>query len=216
MPRPELNDYVFYKIINDDLPEYIYIGSTACFSKRKGAHRGTCNNPYDKRHNLKLYQIIRENGGWEKWDMLVIDKLDQTTLLNARIKEESLRKEYNGNLNSNKAYRSDEEKKEYWHSDRAKEYKQKNKELIAEKKKIYNETNKEAISEKWNEYYKKNKKAIAEQQKKHYESNKEAILEKRKVKMTCECGSVFTLLNKNRHLDTLKHQRFCQPIDLST
>jgi hypothetical protein len=27
-----------------------------------------------KRYNLKLYQIIRANGGWDNWDMIEIEK----------------------------------------------------------------------------------------------------------------------------------------------
>tara|TARA_R110002167_G_scaffold41862_1_gene127731 strand:+ start:136 stop:639 length:504 start_codon:yes stop_codon:yes gene_type:complete len=133
MPRPEINDYVFYKIICDDLPEYVYIGSTGCFSKRKGAHKGRCNNPNRKNYKCKLYQTIRDNGGWDKWQMVIIDKLDQTTLLDARIKEEALMKEYNGNLNSQKAYRSVEEAKEY-EKEHKKEHYELNKKTINEKR----------------------------------------------------------------------------------
>ena len=161
MPRPEINDYVFYKIVCDELPEYVYIGSTACFSKRKKAHKCSCNKLNSKKHNFKLYQTIRDNGGWDKWNMVVIDKLNSTTLLDARIKEESLRKEYNGNLNMVKAHVTVEEKKE------------------------------------------------------HYELNKEVILKNAKEKITCDCGSIFTKRALNRHINSLKHQQFCQPIDLS-
>ena len=197
--KPIINDYVFYKIINDDLPEYTYIGSSCNFIRRKCEHKITCNNPNRKGHHLKIYQIIRNNGGWEKWDMVMIDKLDQTTLLDARIKEEELRLKYDGNLNTNKAYQTVEELNEH----------------RKQHKKEYHESNKEAISEKWNEYYKKNKEALSEKKKEHYESNKETILEKMKEKMTCECGSIFAKKALNRHLNTLKHQQFCQPIDLS-
>ena len=213
MPRPEINDYIFYKIVNDDLPEYIYIGSTGCFIKRKISHKEACNNLNSRHHHLKLYKTIRENGGWDQWNMVVIDKLDQTTLLDARIKEEELRKEYNGNLNTIKAYRTDEEKKEYYQENkgRAKEYKQKNKKDISKKQKEYRDSHQEFIVEKRKEYYDSNKKTILEKAKKNYQTNKEAINEK----MTCECGSIFIKNTLNRHKKSLKHQQFCQPIDLS-
>tara|TARA_R110000803_G_scaffold192649_1_gene255545 strand:- start:408 stop:998 length:591 start_codon:yes stop_codon:yes gene_type:complete len=190
-----INDYIFYKITCDDLPEYIYIGSTVHFIKRKCDHKITCNNPNRKGHNIKLYQTIRDNGGWEKWDIIVIDEAKQVTLTEARIKEESLRKEYNGNLNSQKAYRSVEEAKEY-EKEWMKQYRESNKELVVEKTKIYYQANKEDILEKQKEYYQNNKKSINE-------------------KITCECGSIFIKKALNRHLNTLKHQQFCQPIDLS-
>ena len=181
MPRPEINDYVFYKIINDDLPEYVYIGSTGCFYKRKQSHKDDCDNPNSKKYNLKLYQTIRENGGWEKWNMVIIDKGEQMTLTDTRIKEEKLRKEYNGNLNMVKAYTSTEEKKEYLN-----EYRQDNKQIINEKAKYYYQANKKYFNEKWRE------------------------------KFTCECGAIFNINNLSRHKKSLKHQQFCQPIDLST
>tara|TARA_R110000803_G_C11823773_1_gene302303 strand:- start:13 stop:672 length:660 start_codon:yes stop_codon:yes gene_type:complete len=217
MPRPEINDYVFYKIVNDELPEYIYIGSTACFSKRKKGHKDVCNNPNDKHYYLKLYQIIRENGGWDKWLMVIIDKLDQSTLLDARIKEEKLMKEYNGNLNMQRAHRTDEEKKEYYQENkgRAKEYKQKNKKDISEKKKKYHEANKEVLNKQSKIHYQANKEDRLEKHKKYYETNKETISEKTKEKMTCKCGAIFRKDSIRRHEKSLKHQQFCQPIDLS-
>tara|TARA_R110002167_G_scaffold233664_1_gene438867 strand:+ start:279 stop:812 length:534 start_codon:yes stop_codon:yes gene_type:complete len=175
--KPIINDYVFYKITCDDLPEYIYIGSTVHFIKRKSDHKGNCNNPNRKEHNCKLYKTIRDNGGWGQWNMTVIDEAKQLTLTAARIKEEALRKEYNGNLNSYKAHQTVEERKEY-----EKEHKK--------------------------EYHEKNQKIINEKNKKYYESNKEAINEK----MNCECGSIFNKRALNRHIDSKKHQRFCQPI----
>ena len=189
--KPIINDYVFYKIVCDELPEYIYIGSTVHFIKRKSQHKGTCNNPDDKNYKCKLYQTIRENGGWDRWNMKVIDEAKQLTLTEARIKEEMLRKEYNGNLNMHRAHRSVEDVKEI-----NKKNHEKNKEFILEKKKKYYELNKEALLEKQKEYHEKNKKIILE-------------------KMTCECGSIFAKKALNRHINTLKHQQFCQPIDLS-
>ena len=113
MPKKTINDYIFYKIACDDCPDYIYIGSTSNFRERKCNHKSYCNNPNAKNHNLKLYQVIREYGGWANWNMIIIDKAEQLTLIDARIKEEQLRKDYNANLNSLRAYTSDEERKDY-------------------------------------------------------------------------------------------------------
>ena len=210
MPRPEINDYVFYKIVNDDLPEYVYIGSTGCFYKRKWLHKCVCNNPNNKNHNLKLYKTIRDNGGWDRWNMKVIDEAKQLTLTEARIKEEMLRKEYNGNLNTVKAYQTVEERKEY-----EKDYLKINKEVILEKHKEYRDSHKESILEKKKVFRESNKELLCKKQKEYYVLNKKVINGKNKEKITCECGSVFTLPNKSRHKKSLKHQQFCQPIDLS-
>ena len=37
---------------------------------------------------------------------------------------------------------------------------------------------------------------------------KKKINEQKKEKMTCECGSIFRIVDKARHLGTKKHQAF--------
>ena len=69
MPRPAINDYVFYKIscIDEDL-DLAYVGSTCNLYKRKEGHKCACNNPNHKKYNNPKYQIIRANGGWENFN----------------------------------------------------------------------------------------------------------------------------------------------------
>ncbi len=43
-----------------------YIGSTKNYTKRKRVHKNSCKNSY-----CKAYKFIRENGGWENWEMVV-------------------------------------------------------------------------------------------------------------------------------------------------
>ena len=131
--------------------------------------------------------------------MIIIDKGEQLSLTDARIKEEQLRKEYNGNLNSKQAYVSVEESK-----DKIKEYNENNK----EKKKDYREKNKENLKdyreknkEKLKDYREKNK----EKMKEYYENNKDIILAKWKEKVTCICGCILNKNNLSKHLKTPKH-----------
>ena len=110
-----------------------------------------------------------------------------------KIKEQ--RKEYREN-------KLDKEKmKEY-----NKQYRENNKEKIKEKEKQYNENNKEKRKEFHKKYRENNKEKLKEKNKKYYQDNKEKILEKQKEKFTCECGSVVSLNNFNRHLKTKKHK----------
>ena len=231
--KPIINDFIFYKITNEEIPDYVYIGSTSNFIQRKYLHKSICNNPNSKSYNLKIYQTIRENGGWILWQMTVVDKLDQVTLTDARIKEEELRLKYNGNLNARKAYISVEEKKEYDKEynenhknekkeydkeysennkdelkEKAKEYYVKNKDEILEKAKEYNENHKYEISEKMKEYYVHNKNELSEKAKEYRENHKYEISEKMKEKMTCECGSIFRKCALSRHLKSNKHLAF--------
>ena len=77
MPRLDI-DYtkvVIYKIVCNDLNILdCYVGSTTNFTKRKNAHKRTCNNINIKNYTLKVYQFIRANGGWDNWSMLELEK----------------------------------------------------------------------------------------------------------------------------------------------
>lgn len=138
--------YIIYKICCDDLPEFIYIGSTKSFRHRKYQHKNCCFNENNNSYNNKIYTNIRENGGWDNWRMVIVEDIGEVSLTQARIKEEEHRVKLNANLNSKKCHQTQEEFKEY-----QKEY---NKEY--QKEYYINNT------ERKNEYYKDNKEKIKE------------------------------------------------------
>ena len=189
-----MSKYVIYKIVCDDMPEFIYVGSTTNFTQRKKSHKNACNNINNKSYNYKIYQIIRENGGWENWRIVIINECEQgLTKTQAHILEEEFRVKLNANLNGQKCYTTIEEAKEY-NKEYRKGYNERNKETIAERAKKYKENNKQTIKE-YNKVW----------QKEFYENNKEAIAEKSKEKVTCECGCEIRKFNLPRHLKTKKH-----------
>jgi hypothetical protein len=100
--------YIIYKICCEYIPEYIYVGSTKSFIKRKSQHKRACNNGDTK----KLYTTIRENGGWDNWRMVMIEECGEISLTQVRIKEEENRMKLNANLNMKKCHRTEEELKE--------------------------------------------------------------------------------------------------------
>tara|TARA_B100000497_G_scaffold119748_1_gene147450 strand:+ start:702 stop:1184 length:483 start_codon:yes stop_codon:yes gene_type:complete len=51
----------------------IYVGSSTNFLNRKSAHRRQSLKPYDKKYDQLKYRFIREHGGFENWDMIVIE-----------------------------------------------------------------------------------------------------------------------------------------------
>jgi hypothetical protein len=77
MPRKEI-DYekaIIYKFVCNDLTvKEVYVGSTTNFCVRKNSHKYSCCNPNSKDYNLKIYKFMRENGGWENWSMIEIEK----------------------------------------------------------------------------------------------------------------------------------------------
>ena len=223
MPRKEINDYVFYKIVClDDSVELCYVGSTANFNKRKNKHKNRCNNENNennKNYNLKIYKNIRENGGWNNFKMIQIGTREQLTIRQAEQIEEEYRVELKANMNDRRCYRSEELKKElikeyskeYREKNkeqikkREKEYREKNKEVLAEKQKEYREDNKEIIAEKYKEYREQNKEALSKYSKEYKQKNKEQIKEKSKEKITCECGCIIRKSDLSKHKKTNKH-----------
>jgi hypothetical protein len=94
--------YIIYKITIED---YTYIGSTKDFNQRKKTHKSTC-----KTNKLMLYQFIRQNGGWDKCEMTPIEEYECEGQIQARIREEYWRREYNAVLNTIKAYSTNQER----------------------------------------------------------------------------------------------------------
>ena len=50
-----------------------HVGSTTNMTRRKYKHKSVCNNENGKMYNLNVYRFIRENGGWQNWDMIVVE-----------------------------------------------------------------------------------------------------------------------------------------------
>ena len=100
MPKNEI-DYsntVIYKIIcRDENIKDLYVGHTTNFIKRKYLHKNSCNNLNNK---LKIYKIIRENGGWNNWEMIEIAVYNCKDNTEARIKEQEHYELLKATLNS--------------------------------------------------------------------------------------------------------------------
>jgi hypothetical protein len=100
MPKNEI-DYsntIIYKICcKDSNINDVYVGHTTNFTKRKSLHKSSCNN---LNNSYKIYKIIRENGGWENWDMIELAKYNCKDHTEARIKEQEYYDLLKCNLNS--------------------------------------------------------------------------------------------------------------------
>jgi hypothetical protein len=130
--------YYIYKIVCNDVSiTDFYVGSTTCFRKRKYSHKTSCNNPNNSNYNFKIYQIIRDNGNWDNWRMVIIEEMIDATKIQAHIREEHYRLELCANLNSQSSY-TGLTKEEY-----QKEYRQTNKERNKEYQREYKKRQKE-------------------------------------------------------------------------
>ena len=189
MPRKSI-DYektYFYKICCKDLNiQEIYIGHTTDFTKRKSSHKSTCNNPNAKLFSCKLYKFIRDNGGWDNWDMVLLDVHKLDTSLDACKKEREYVESLHAQLNTCLPSRSHQE----W------------------KNNFYIE-NKEFVDHRNKTYYYNNKETIIKQQKMYKENNKDKLNEK----IICPiCNHTFRYGLKYRHVKTQKHLSFINNI----
>lgn len=144
--KADYKNGVIYKIEHNDKPELIYIGSTTHFIRRKANHKKNCNDEKKKEYNFKLYQMIRDNGGFNEFKIMVIKEYQCNNKIELIIEEEKHRKEFQANLNDRKAHTTYEEAKEL-KKEYQKNYREDNKEKIKEKDKEHYETNKEKINE---------------------------------------------------------------------
>ena len=99
MPK-DIIDYsntIIYKIYcNDDSITDVYVGHTTNFYVRKYHHKNACNA---LKHNYKIYKTIRENGGWDNWNMVEIANYNCKNSTEARIKEQQHYEELKPSLN---------------------------------------------------------------------------------------------------------------------
>jgi len=71
---PDYSKTQIYKIVSKDSSiTNFYIGSTTNWTKRKQEHKCRCNTENNKKCNLKIYEIMRENGGFENFNMILVE-----------------------------------------------------------------------------------------------------------------------------------------------
>lgn len=163
MPRiknTDITNYTIYKIAClDPNISNIYVGSTCDLKQRKIQHKNKYIAP--KHKNRKVYQFIREHGGWDNWKFYVLEHLD-CNKFNAELREEHYRQELNASLNMRICVRkyqkcidqcdntSEEHRRE-----NHKQYYKANKDKILKQQKQYKEKNMDRINKYKKEYNKK-------------------------------------------------------------
>jgi len=189
-----------YKIEHNDDESLVYVGHTTNFDKRKTQHKINCYNDNQKPYNFKVYRMIRENGGWEKFLMLEVEKYPCADKREAERRENEVMKELKTSMNTNKSFRTQDEITEY-KKEYDTNYYESNKHKIQEYNKEYSEVHKPKKQEYNKEYYELHKEKKKEQVKEYQKNNKLKINEKVK----CECGCEIVKQHLKRHQATKKH-----------
>ena len=91
MPKTDI-DYsntIIYKITcKDPTVNEVYVGHTTNFVQRKYTHKQTCTNNKSPNYKCKLYEVIRNNNGWDNWNMEIVNFFNCKDNYEARQKEQ--------------------------------------------------------------------------------------------------------------------------------
>jgi len=183
-----------YKIVCNDLSvKDCYVGHTTNMTERKWCHKSHCHNEKDKGHNRKIYQIIRENGGWDNWNMVLVEEFPCNNRQEACKREREVYEELDAKMNMVRPYLTQEDLKEY-HKEYGKQY-----------KKQYNQDHKEYNKQYSKQYREEHKKQISEYSKQYWEYHKKEITEKKKEKIECEyCSKLLSKGSMYYHIKICK------------
>ena len=181
MPRKPIDysEIHFYKIVSKDLNiKNCYVGHTTDFKRRKSEHKKHCYMVSDKHYNIKIYKFIRENGGWENWEMILLKIEHCENGMVARSRERYYKEQEHSTLNHNMPSRTNAEymkDNEEWLKEYRHNYYYKNIETIKPKLKEYRENHKEEKKTLDKKYKENNQELIKKQKQQWYEKNKEKI-----------------------------------------
>ena len=96
----DYSNCVIYKLFCKDANiSDIYIGSTVNIRSRMSDHKGKCNNPNSNRYMIRVYQFIREHGGWDNWTMIALEEFRCNTKMEKEKMELKYVKELTPTLN---------------------------------------------------------------------------------------------------------------------
>jgi len=221
MPQLPMNykNSVIYKLCCKDVSiTDCYVGSSTSFNKRKSQHKCACNNEQNKRHHLNVYQFIIDNGGWQNWDMIVVEDFPCESKNELHTRERYWLETLHATLNRSVPTRSKKE----WREDNAERCKEKSKKYYednAGKFKEWCENNVERCKENKRKYYENNAEKLKEDATIYYEKNREEINAKAREKIQCpHCDKIMNRHSmeihiKNIHTEKTKQQIACTHCD---
>lgn len=120
------NTFIYKIICKDTTISDTYVGLTINFEQRKRTHELQCDNIKQGKH----YDFIRENGGWNNWEMLIVEQCCCQNRKDAGIREKYWYEKLNATLNKNYPSRNGDQ----WYQD--------NKERLIEIQRIWREKKK--------------------------------------------------------------------------
>jgi hypothetical protein len=109
--------YILHKATDLNIKGLNYVGKSQNIHARFNKHRSSCNDETNSLYHLKVYNEIRNNGGFDNWVMTILEskefngtkkEISEQTNKNER----ELKEKYGGQLNKNRPFITNTEKKE--------------------------------------------------------------------------------------------------------
>ena len=117
------NGTIYKLVCKDTSITDCYVGSTTCHNARKSAHKSACNNEKNKNYNLPVYRFIRDNGGWDSWEFVLLEDYPCNKKKQLNIRERYWYEQSNATLNDRYPERSQKEyNTEYFNRPEIKEH----------------------------------------------------------------------------------------------
>jgi len=91
------NTYIYKITCKDENISNTYVGLTINYEKRKRTHELSVKNL----RKGNLYNVIRENGGWENWEMSIVEKCCCQNRKEAGMREKYWYEKLNADINKN-------------------------------------------------------------------------------------------------------------------
>ena len=93
---PDYSKSIIYKLCCKDANiTDIYIGATCNFTRRKHRHKTSCLN----KRRVLLYDFINKNGGWDNWDMIMLEEFSCENKRQRGLKEREWIEKHKPSLN---------------------------------------------------------------------------------------------------------------------
>ena len=185
--RQNFTNSIIYHIRHMESKEVVYVGSTTNFSQRKTKHKYNCNHEGKECFTYPIYSHIRDNGGFDCFEVIPIQSLKLENKTQLLIAEQEEIDKHQTLVNGRKAHVTIEEKR-IDHIESTKKWSEAHKAEYKQYQKKYREANQD--------YHK-------EKSKTYYQSNKAEIIEKYKQKIECKfCHKLKTKGNMLRHMKT--------------
>ena len=102
-----------YKLVCKDVNvTEVYVGSSTSLRNRRYTHKACCTRENDKAYNRPV-SYIRENGGWQNWNLLVIERVEFEFRFELQDRERFHMEALHATLNSRVPNRTQAEHRQY-------------------------------------------------------------------------------------------------------